>query len=560
MAEHEFPNIPGYRISKQIGCGSMAVVYLAEQERVGRPVAIKVMRPDLDADPSFGDRFRREAKIVAKLVHPNIFTIYDFGTAGPYHFMSMELVPGGDLKTRIRGGAIPIMDALRITRQVAAALHFAHERGYVHRDVKPANVLFRNDGTAVLSDFGIARAASDAATRMTATGAVIGTPNYMSPEQVEAKDVNGPSDLYSLGIMLYEMLTGHVPYKGDSAISVGIKHLSEPVPQLPATFSRFQGLLEKLLAKSPNERFQDGAAIIRALDAIECNAGNDPRNFGITLLRPSGARAVIVAGIVVALVAGGFVLLRPDSPVTAEINAASASASAQNNTEPSAPRVSDQDAQQAEAERQKIAAAEKAQQAEAERLRAAEQERLRIAALEKSRQEETEQRKAAEAERQKEAEQQKIAAAEKAQQEETQRLQAVEQERLRIATLEMTRQEETERRARDEQLTHLLTQARDYLDADKLNEARAGRAIDLYRDAQRLAPNDNRVQQGPRLIAEAYATLADARVEAKRYNEAESLVLKGLEFSPGNNALLALQKSITEKKTAKKPHRTIGGF
>jgi serine/threonine protein kinase/tetratricopeptide (TPR) repeat protein len=259
--------IPGYRILRELGRGGMARVYLAVQESMEREVAIKVMLPALAAsDPSFSERFLREARIVAKLSHPHIIAVIDVGVVGPYHYYSMEYHTGGDLKARIHEGMMPKM-ALSLTRQVASALAFAHSKGYVHRDVKPENVIFRHDGTALLTDFGIAKA-SDGAARMTATGAIIGTPHYMSPEQAQGAELDHRSDLYSLGVMLYEMLTGSVPYNGTSALAIGIKHLKDPIPRLPPPLQVYQPLLDRFLAKNPADRFQSGEEAIAAIDAM----------------------------------------------------------------------------------------------------------------------------------------------------------------------------------------------------------------------------------------------------------------------------------------------------
>jgi serine/threonine-protein kinase PpkA len=261
--------IPGHRILRQLGSGGMANVYLALQESMEREVALKIMHPSLGAtDPAFSERFVREAKIIAKLSHPHINAVHDVGVAGKYHYFTMEYLTGGDLKSRIRRG-MPPRAALAIVRQIAAALAFAHSKGYVHRDVKPENVLFRDSGTAVLTDFGIAKTNDNS---MTATGAVIGTPYYMSPEQAMGRPTDRRSDLYSLGAMMFEMLTGAVPYDGDSAVSIGIKHVKDPLPQLPPHLHLYQSLLEKFLAKNPAHRFQSGEEAIAAIDAAVSGA------------------------------------------------------------------------------------------------------------------------------------------------------------------------------------------------------------------------------------------------------------------------------------------------
>ncbi len=320
--------IPGHRILRQLGSGGMANVYLALQESMEREVALKVMHPSLGStDPAFSERFVREAKIVAKLSHPHINAVHDVGVAGRYHYFTMEYLTGGDLKSRIRQG-MPPRAALMIVRQIAAALAFAHSKGYVHRDVKPENVLFRDSGTAVLTDFGIAKTNDNS---MTATGAVIGTPYYMSPEQAMGRPTDKRSDLYSLGAMMFEMLTGAVPYDGDSAVSIGIKHVKDPVPQLPARLHVYQPLLEKFLAKNPAHRFQSGEEAIAAIDAVlsgasTTSATTSPAGLERTVViapntsaartqvitpKPTKRRSGIVAGAVLALalivLAGYFV-------------------------------------------------------------------------------------------------------------------------------------------------------------------------------------------------------------------------------------------------------------
>ncbi|WP_158247327.1 protein kinase domain-containing protein, partial [Geothermobacter hydrogeniphilus] len=259
-------NIPGYRIEKEIAHGGMATVYLAVQESLDRPVALKVMAPALAADRSFGERFLKEARTVARLNHPNILAVYDVGVSGHHYYLAMELVPGGDLKQRIRQEALPPQDALAIARQMALALGYAHEEGFVHRDVKPENILFRKDGTAVLSDFGIAKAVGSG-TKMTGTGMSIGTPHYMSPEQAQGlSSLDGRSDLYSLGVVLHEMLTGQVPFDADNTVGIAMQHVQAPVPRLPQSLGKLQPLLERLLAKDPEQRYQNAGELVQAID------------------------------------------------------------------------------------------------------------------------------------------------------------------------------------------------------------------------------------------------------------------------------------------------------
>ncbi|WP_196138280.1 serine/threonine-protein kinase [Aliikangiella sp. G2MR2-5] len=260
-------DIPGYKIVKTLGVGGQATVYLAIQKGFDREVALKVMSPALAADPTFGERFIREAKIVAKLSHKSIVTVYDVGESGNFYYLAMEYLPGGDLRKRIEEG-MKAREALTIIEKLASALHFAHEKGYIHRDVKSENILFNLDGEPLLTDFGIAKA-SDSSTQMTQTGKLIGTPEYMSPEQCRGKTVDGRSDLYSLGVIFYEMLTKTVPYKGEDSVAVCIKHVTKPVPQLPVRLKHFQWLIDLLLAKDPEKRFQNGIDLAKAINEFK---------------------------------------------------------------------------------------------------------------------------------------------------------------------------------------------------------------------------------------------------------------------------------------------------
>lgn len=260
-------DIPGYRLLRQLGRGGMATVYLALQESVDREVALKIMSPALLVDPDFGERFLREAKIAAHLHHRHVVNIHDVGRAGDYHYIAMEYLGGGPVLPKDGHARDPAF-ALRVIREIAGALNYAQEKGFVHRDVKPDNILLRDDGSAVLTDFGIARAL-DAAPRMTRTGAVVGTPHYMSPEQARGRQIDGRSDLYALGIVLHELLVGSVPYHADDSLAIGIMHITQPVPALPARLAVLQPLLDRLLAKQPEERFQTGREVAVAIAALE---------------------------------------------------------------------------------------------------------------------------------------------------------------------------------------------------------------------------------------------------------------------------------------------------
>jgi serine/threonine-protein kinase PpkA len=263
------PKIDGYKILEPLGQGGMATVYLAIQENFDREVALKIMSHKLLTDPSFGDRFLREAKIVAQLSHQHIVPVYDVGAQDDNHYIAMEKLPNGDLEDKLKVG-LPLTDCFVVIKQMAMALDYAANKGYIHRDIKPENILFREDGSAVLSDFGIARS-TNSDSQMTQAGTVVGTPHYMAPEQAQGLELDGRADLYALGVILYEMLSGHVPYDAESAVSIGIKHITEPVPTLDPDLAEFQDFIDTALAKDPDDRFQTGSEMIEALQDLENN-------------------------------------------------------------------------------------------------------------------------------------------------------------------------------------------------------------------------------------------------------------------------------------------------
>jgi serine/threonine-protein kinase PpkA len=260
-------DIPGYTISRELDKGGMSTVYLATQNSVGREVALKVMSLELNTDEDFGQRFQREAKIVGQLSHPHIVIIYDIGCHNGYNYISMDLLTGGSLADIIHSVISPTR-SLQILRDLASALDYANSQGYIHRDIKPGNVLFRKDGAAVLTDFGIAKSLQHD-NNTTIAGVVMGTPNYMSPEQSTGKPLDGRSDIYSLGVVFYQMLTGSLPYEGEDSMAVALQHITTPIPALPLHLKKYQPLLNKLMAKNANKRFATGAAVIAAIDDLD---------------------------------------------------------------------------------------------------------------------------------------------------------------------------------------------------------------------------------------------------------------------------------------------------
>lgn len=267
--------VPGYLIRREIGSGGMASVYLALQTSLERDVALKVMAPALAADPAFSKRFLQEARMLASLAHPNIVQVYDVGvTQGQLNYFSMQYLSGGDFSQRVLGG-IGEKDLVRVLEGVASALGYAHQRGYVHRDVAPGNILFDVNDTPILTDFGIARAVSQAA-RITSAGISVGTSHYMSPEQARGGDVDARSDLYGLGVLAWFGLTGRPPYEGADGFAVSYAHVFEPIPRLPAAQAHWQALIDKALAKDPAARYQNADEFIEALNAlVPKTAGSD---------------------------------------------------------------------------------------------------------------------------------------------------------------------------------------------------------------------------------------------------------------------------------------------
>jgi len=259
--------IQGLKIDRLIARGGMAEVYLAEQISLGRKVAIKVLDSQ-SKDPEFVERFLHEAKLVAALHHNNIITIYDFGKLdGNRLFLSMEYLPGGDMETRLKRG-ITEKETIHILKELGRGLNFIHQKQIIHRDIKPANILFRQDGSLVLTDFGIAKEKEAQDVGVTQAGMIIGSPAYSSPEQAQGKALDNRSDIYSVGVMLFEMLAGTNPFRADTNINTAIKHIQMPIPVLPAKFARYQPMIEKMLAKNPQDRFASMLDVLNLLDNL----------------------------------------------------------------------------------------------------------------------------------------------------------------------------------------------------------------------------------------------------------------------------------------------------
>ncbi len=258
--------IPNYAIERELGKGGMATVYLARQVLLNRQVALKVMSPEFSTDKAFQKAFLQEGKVVAQLEHPSIVKIYDIGIHDSTFYMAMEYLSGGSLRDRVKTEAFTPAAVLQMLRQLGTGLAYAHEQGFIHRDIKPENILFRKDGTAVLTDFGIAKV-QDSIGEMTRMGYTTGTAQYMSPEQASTGHLDYRSDLYSLGLVVFEMLSGERVCKADSFAQAVYQHTIQPPPTLPVGYRVFQPVMQNVLAKQPEQRYRNVEAFVDAFAA-----------------------------------------------------------------------------------------------------------------------------------------------------------------------------------------------------------------------------------------------------------------------------------------------------
>jgi eukaryotic-like serine/threonine-protein kinase len=281
-----------FEIVELIGKGGMSSVFKAHDRLLDRSVAIKVLHPQFTEDEEYVERFRREARSVAQLSHPNIVTVIERGEDSGRQYIVFEYVQGENLKQLLeRTGPMSAYEALGMALQMARALSFAHGRGLIHRDVKPQNVLLNAEGQAKMTDFGIARSVD--VQGVTITGTVLGTSEYIAPEQARGQQVDAQTDVYSLGVVLYELLTGSVPYDGDNFVTVALRHVNEPVPSLleqrPDAPPRLALAVERAMAKSPDERYESMDELVEELE--DCLAELDPSSEDATMItrRPVAA-------------------------------------------------------------------------------------------------------------------------------------------------------------------------------------------------------------------------------------------------------------------------------
>lgn len=302
-----------YRLEHRLGSGGMADVWRARDTELGRDVALKLLHENFARDSEFVERFRREASAAAGLQHPNVVSVYDRGAHEDSHYISMELVEGSSLRDLIDQG-LEIDEAVEVTRQMLAAAEFAHEHGIVHRDLKPMNVLIDRDGRVRVADFGIARAGGSDITR---TGSVMGTAQYLSPEQAQGMEVAATADIYAIGVILFEMLCGRVPFEGESAVAIAMKQVGEEPPRPSSINPKVSPALDAVvltaLAKDPAARYGSAAEMAAALDAAVADPDRAPEVGPAD--EGSSRRRWLIAALVVLLVAGGalaWFLTRPE--------------------------------------------------------------------------------------------------------------------------------------------------------------------------------------------------------------------------------------------------------
>lgn len=301
-----------YRIVKQLGKGNMGVVYQAHDPKIDRMVALKVLRPDRVTSDAFMARFLKEARAIGRLCHPGIVTVYDVGEDHGTVYIAMEYLQGEPLDQLMQKGRLTVAQSIDVACQVAEALDYAHQQGIVHRDIKPSNIILTRNQKAKLTDFGIARIEDTSAGYQTQAGEILGTPNYMSPEQVMGKKADGRSDLYSVGVILYEVVAGKRPFTGNNLAAI-FRSITHDVPEQPYSIDPFisrslSDVIMKSLSRSPDGRFQNGKALADALkrfEAVPPASNGAGRNEKKSRGKAFGIFAVTII-VLIAIAAGGY--------------------------------------------------------------------------------------------------------------------------------------------------------------------------------------------------------------------------------------------------------------
>jgi serine/threonine-protein kinase PpkA len=551
-------NIPGYKIETLVAEGGMASVYLAIQESLDRRVALKLLKK-FDK-PEQSERFVNEGRIIASLNHRNIITIHDIGSVDGQHFISMEYLTGGDLDKRIKEDISPDT-AIEVTRTLGRCLDFLHGQGIIHRDIKPANILFRDDETPILTDFGIAKQ-MNRDTSLTMDGTAMGSPDYLSPEQAECKTLDGRADIYSLGIVLYEMLTGDKPYKGDSYIETVMAHITAPIPDLPRPLKRYQELVDRMIAKNPADRFASAAEMVAYIDTFDQRHSAEKTTGKIaglvSKLQRSGSAAsgpaptmeipqqglrqdaslgesstddgcpgtpagkarrkvryLLIAGGLLILVAGSALMLAPP------------------------PEESPVDGSRVQVE-QHLASARLAMQSD--KLTAPEDDNASFhyqRALElKPGNKEALEGIAEIARRYAGMAEAKMAESNLAEAKSyVENGLSVEPDNARLIALQKEMADQV-----NSEIERYLLQAQVAIDSNKLTTPAEDNAYSYYQKALALSPGHEEALQGIDRIADRYADLAEWNIDEYNYSEAKIYVRKGLDVQPGHQRLLALQE------------------
>ena len=497
--------IPGYKIEHLIAEGGTASIYLAIQESLGRYVAIKLLRK-ID-NPAQLNRFLNEGQIIASLDHRNVINIHDVGvTHDGRPYISMEYLEGGDLDARIQKKVDP-EDALQWLEAIGNCLDFVHRKGIIHRDIKPGNILFHKDGTLILSDFGTAKQ-EECDAKLTMEGCTFGSPYYISPEQAASKELDRRTDIYSLGIVLYEMLTGNKPYKGDSHIETIVAHLSDPLPVLPPELHRYHTLIKKMIAKSPDDRFTSAAEMVRFVQQVRKPVKKARRMTWVS----TGAVAIILG------IGGSLFFRQSIIPDRNEHRTTPGMTISEGAVTESSPDILETPVQEpSNLVRETSATPDRNEHRTNPGMTVSEG--------------------------------------------------AIPESAPNIVQMpspgpsDLAREETTPTSNNEQRIEKLLSQAAAALEEDRLTKPKNNNAYYYYQHVLELHPRHEKAIEGITRIADAYADLAESKLDQFDYEAANKYVHRGLAIRPENDRLLGLQKNanigriLSQAATALKKHR-----